>query len=116
MRFSLKTFLANGFLALLVAVIIMFMVFAVRTILDPMYKNPELILTSKQIFSIFIWPYNFIEKQFIGVNPDFSHRFSALWSPVGAVCTLIYLILFGNLVYWICRIFLNKKPSQNLRQ
>jgi hypothetical protein len=101
MRFSLKTVLANSFLALLVSSIIMFMVFAVRTIIDPLYKNTELIKTSKQIFSIFIWPYNTIETRYIGIGTDFSHRFDPFWSPLGTLLTLIYLAIIGNLIYFI---------------
>ena len=110
MRCNYKNIFANSFLALLVSAIIMFMVFAVRTILDPMYKNTELIDTSKQIFSLFLWPYNLIEKSFIGLNIDFSHRFHTLWSPVGVLLTLLYIALIGNVIFFIVQAFFCKKP------
>ncbi len=111
MRCTIRNVFANSFLALLVSAIIMFMVFAVRTILDPMYKNPELIETSKQVFSIFLWPYNLIESKFIGLYPDFSHKFHILWSPVGAFLTILYIALIGNLVFMIVSLYFCKKSQ-----
>lgn len=109
MRVSFKDIFTNSFLAVLISAILMFMVFAVRTILDPMYKNPQLISTSKQVFSIFLWPYYQLEKTYIGVNPDFSHRFHVFWSPVGGLLTLLYIILIGNIILFTMQGILRKK-------
>ena len=106
MRIDIKKILASSFLAFLVSAIILFMVFAVRTILDPLYKNTELIETSKQIFSMFIWPYNLIEKKFIGIGPpDYIHSFHPFWSPLGILCTLLYIAVIGNLVSLLVNAF-----------
>jgi hypothetical protein len=76
-----------------------------------MYDNPELIETTKQIFSIFLWPYLLIEKRFIGLNLDFSHKFHPLWSSVGALLSFIYIALIGNAIYLIVNQFFSKKTS-----
>ncbi|PKN80669.1 MAG: hypothetical protein CVU48_01190 [Candidatus Cloacimonetes bacterium HGW-Cloacimonetes-1] len=72
-----------------------------------MYRNASLIIFTKQIFYLFLWPYYLIES-FLGmVNPDGSHNFHIIVTPLGLLLSLVYIVIAGNVVYsvvsWIKR-------------
>lgn len=97
-----RTILVCTIISLLVTTLIVFVVFAIRTIIDPMYRNPNVIQSTKRIFYVFLMPYYELEAKFIGLNPDSSHRVHLLWTPIGMLATALYIALGGNL---ICAIF-----------
>ncbi len=98
---STKNFAIVGIISLVAASTFIFIVFAFRTLVDPMYRNANLIKYTKYVFYVFIWPYYFIER-FAGiVNPDGSHSFHILWSPLGLLLSLAYIVIAGNIVYTI---------------
>ncbi len=97
--------------SLLTTTLIVFVVFAIRTIIDPMTRNPEVIYQTKRIFYLFLMPYYAIENSFIGLNPDFSHRFHALWTPIGILLTILYISIAGNLIRLIYLLFSRKKKQ-----
>jgi len=101
MNLKMKTILTNGYVANLISAVIVLMVFAVRIILDPMYINPDLIHLGNEIFSIFLWPYFFIENHFIGFDADMNHIFHWFWTPLGVLLTILYLSIVGNLTYFL---------------
>ncbi len=99
-------------LSLLATTLIVFVVFAIRTIIDPMYRDPVVIYQTKRIFYVFLMPYYLIEDSFIGLNPDFSHRFHVLWTPIGGILTILYISIAGNVLFFFYSLLPKKKKQK----
>lgn len=93
-----KSFLICSILSLLITTLIIFVVFAMRTILDPMYRNPQIISQTRQIFHFILMPFYLLEDKFVGLNPDGSHRFHIIWTPLGMIFSVLYISVGGNLI------------------
>lgn len=75
---------------------IVFIIFAIRTIIDPMYRNPQLIRQTKQVFYVFIMPFYEIQSRFVGSNYDGSHKLHLFWTPLSGILCIIYISICGN--------------------
>ena len=102
---SAKIFAIVGIISLVAASTLIFVVFALRTLIDPMYRNADLIKITKHIFYVFLWPYYLIESVTGGVNPDGSHNFHFFWTPLGLLFSLAYIVGCGNVIYAIINFF-----------
>ncbi len=81
-----------------------------------MYRDPVIIGYTKQIFYVFVMPFYEVEKHLVGLNPDGSHVFHLIWTPVGIILSGIYIAIMGNLIYLVFSLIKKKKdinPPQN---
>ena len=102
MRNIRRDIMLCAIVSLMIVSLVIFVVFAVRTIIDPMYRNPRVINNTKQIFFVLAMPYYVIEYYFVGTNPDGSHRFDLFWTPLSVILTALYVMIGGNILRFLC--------------
>ncbi|HNX00901.1 MAG TPA: hypothetical protein PLE74_02890 [Candidatus Cloacimonadota bacterium] len=96
-----KQFIYRSLLFCFLVLVLIFLIFSIRTIIDPYYTNMSLLQLSKKIFMTFTWPFVFFTGQ-INDNPGITgFQVQPLWTTLGIISNLLYFMILGNAVFYI---------------
>jgi hypothetical protein len=97
----IKKFIYRSLLFAFLVLILIFLIFSIRTIIDPYYTNMTLLQLSKKIFMTFTWPFVFFTGQ-IQENPGITgFKVQPLWTTIGVFTNIIYFMILGNATFYL---------------
>jgi hypothetical protein len=96
-----RRFLYRSLQFCLLVLIVIFLMFAARTILDPYYRNHQLLHFSQKLFLTFTWPFELCANH-IQSNPGLlGFPFHPFWTSLGIISNLLYLMILGNCLFYV---------------
>jgi hypothetical protein len=97
----IKKFIYRSILFCFLILILIFLIFSIRTIIDPYYTNMTLLQLSKKIFMTFTWPFVFFTGQ-ITENPGvIGFKVQPLWTTLGIISNVLYFMVLGNALFYL---------------